>query len=211
MRPRNSPRRSPVNAAGFLIRGDDELRALQRFSVPEPGIKIEDTSCFRSEIWIPGKDPTPMLPRTKGIGTQPTPEGRTADLGDDTLGHHLPPDIGKRQPRERQPEAMGKLTGEGFYWHYDAGGKRGRDAPPRRFVKPGRRASGNRLRHLLTIWRGVSKRAPMTSLGRPCAAKSTILALITSRYGDVYFRTRASSSFFSTKVRKIRNGGLAVA
>jgi len=114
--------------AGFLIRGDDELKALQGFSVPEPGIKIEDTSCFRSEIWIPGKDPTPMLPRTKSIGTQPTPEGRSADLGDDTLGHHLLPDVGKRQPRERQPEAMRELTGESFYLHHDAGGKRGRDA-----------------------------------------------------------------------------------
>ena len=62
--------------AGFLIRGDDELRALPGFSVPEPGIKIEHTSCFPSEIWIPGEDPTAMLPRTKGIGTQPTPEGR---------------------------------------------------------------------------------------------------------------------------------------
>ena len=128
MRPRNSPRRSPVNAAGFLIRGDDELRALQGFSVPEPGIKIEDTSCFGSEIWISGKDPTSLLPRAKGIGTQPTPEGRSADLGDDTLGHHLLPDVGKRQPRERQPEAMRELTGESFYLHHDAGGKRGRDA-----------------------------------------------------------------------------------
>src|SRR5260370_32302341 len=34
----------------------------------------------------------------------------------------------------------------------------------------------------------------MISLGRPCAAMSMILARITSRYGDVYFRALASSS-----------------
>ena len=116
--------------AGFLIRGEDELSALQGLSLPEPGIKIEDTSCFGSKLRIPRKDPTPMLPRTKGIGTQPTPKGRTADLGDDTLGSHLLPDIGKRQARKWQPEAMRKLTGEGFYLHHDAGGKRGWDGRP---------------------------------------------------------------------------------
>ena len=119
---------APRLNTSFFIRGDDELRTLEGFSVPEPGIKIEDTPRFPSEIRIPGKDPTPVLPRTKGIGTQPTPEGRTADLGDDTLSHYLLSDIGKRQPRERQPESMRKLTGEGFYLHDDAGGKRGRDA-----------------------------------------------------------------------------------
>src|SRR5262249_62359291 len=68
--------------------------------------------------------------------------------------------------------------------------------------RPGRRARANRLRHLLTIWRGVSKRAAMMSLDRPWAARSTILALITSRYGDVYFRALASSSFCSALVRR---------
>src|SRR5436189_1854425 len=90
--------------AGFFKHGDDELRALEGFAVPEPGVEIEDTSCFRSEIRVSGKDPTAVLPRTKGIGTQPAPEGSTTDFGDDTLGHHLLADIDKRQPRERQPE-----------------------------------------------------------------------------------------------------------
>src|SRR6266852_1232271 len=93
-------------------------------------IEVEDAPGFGSEIRIPGKDPTTVLPRTKGIGTQPTPESCPANLGDNTLGHHLPPDIGQRQPRERQPEAMRQLTGEGFYLHDDAGGERGRDGRP---------------------------------------------------------------------------------
>src|SRR5258708_37093787 len=91
---------------------------------------MEDGPGFGSEIRIPGKDPTTGLPRTKGIGAQPTPESCPANLGDNTLGYHLLPDIRQRKPRERQPEAMRKLTGEGFYLHDDAGGKRGRDGPP---------------------------------------------------------------------------------
>src|SRR5271166_4476835 len=39
-------------------------------------------------------------------------------------------DIGQRQSGERQSEAMRKLTGQGFYLHDDAGGKRARDARP---------------------------------------------------------------------------------
>ena len=78
-----------------------------------------------------------------------------------------------------------------------------RAGPPPRGCssRPGRRARANRLRHLLTIWRGVSKRVAMMSLDRPWAARSTTLALITSRYGDVYFRALASSSFCSSLVR----------
>src|SRR5229473_2392764 len=72
--------------------------------------------------------------------------------------------------------------------------------------RPGRRAKANRLRHLLTICRGVSKRVAMTSFDRPCAAKRTILARITSRYGDVYFRARASSFSCSSEVSTMRNG-----
>src|SRR5258708_12543729 len=91
---------------------------------------MEDGPGFGSEIRIPGKDPTTVLPRTKGIGAQPTPESCPANLGDNTLGYHLLPDIRQRKPSERQPEAMRKLTGEGFYLHADAGGKRGRHARP---------------------------------------------------------------------------------
>ena len=49
---------------------------------------------------------------------------------DDALSHGLLANIGHRQAGERQPEAMSQLTGEGFYLHDDAGGKRGRDVRP---------------------------------------------------------------------------------
>src|ERR1700674_5124609 len=55
------------------------------------------------------------------------------------------------------------------------------------------RARENRLRHLLTIWRGVSRREAMTSLDNPSSARRMILARITSQYGDVYFLAIDSS------------------
>ena len=64
----------------------------------------------------------------------------------------------------------------------------------------------NRLRHLLTIWRGVSKRAAMTSFARPWAANSTIFARMTSRYGDVYRRARTESASRSASVNWTRYG-----
>lgn len=79
--------------AGFLICGDDEFRTMERFPVPGSSIEIEDAPGFESEIRIPGKDPTPVLPRTKGVGTEPAPECRAADLGHYPLAHHLVSEI----------------------------------------------------------------------------------------------------------------------
>ena len=115
---------------GFFVRRDNEFRTMQRFSLPDASVEIEDASGFASEIGIAWKDPTTVLPRTKGIGTQPTPECRAADLGNYALSHCLLANIGQRQARQRQPQAMGKLTGESFYLHDDVGGKRGRDPRP---------------------------------------------------------------------------------
>ena len=113
---------------GFFVGRDHEFRTLQRFPLPDASVEIEDAPGFASEIGIAWKDPTTVLPGTKGISTQPTPECRATDLGNDALSHCLLPNIGQRQARQRQPQAMGKLTGQSFYLHDDAGGKRGRDA-----------------------------------------------------------------------------------
>ena len=87
-------------------------------------------SGFASEIGIAWKDPTAVLPGTNGIATQPTPECGAADSGNYALSDCLLANIGQRQARERQPQAMGQLTGESLYLHDYAGGKRGRDGRP---------------------------------------------------------------------------------
>src|SRR5215467_10401611 len=68
------------------------------------------------------------------------------------------------------------------------------------------RARENRFRHLLTIWRGVSRREAMTSLDNPSSARRMILARMTSQYGDVYFRAIDSSIRRSSLERCISNG-----
>ena len=113
---------------GFFVCGDDELRTMQGFALPDSGVEIENASGLASEVGIPRKDPTTMLPRTNGVGTEPTPECGAADLGDYALSDHLLADIGQGEARERQPEAMRQFTGERLYLYDDAGGKRGRDA-----------------------------------------------------------------------------------
>ena len=71
--------------------------------------------------------------------------------------------------------------------------------------RPGKRAKQNRLRHLLTIWRGVSSRTAITSLDSLSAARRMILARTTSQYGDVYFRARDSRVWRSSGVRATSN------
>src|SRR5215471_5652316 len=68
------------------------------------------------------------------------------------------------------------------------------------------RARENRFRHLLTIWRGVSRREAITSLDNPSSARRMILARITSQYGDVYLRAIDSSVCRSSLERFISNG-----
>src|SRR6266478_8891784 len=102
---------------------------------------------------------------------------------------------------------MREFTGERLNLDDDAGGEKRAGRPPRGCdSRPGSRARANRLRHLLTIWRGVSRRAAMMSLERPCAASNTIFARTTSQYGDVYWRAWACRATRSSLERTIANG-----
>src|SRR5438445_12970984 len=102
---------------------------------------------------------------------------------------------------------MWKFTSERLNLDDDAGGGKRAGRPPRGCdSRPGRRARANLLRHLLTTWRGVSKRAAMTSLERPSAASSTIFARITSQYGYVYWRACASGARRFCLASTIANG-----
>lgn len=75
-----------------------------------------------------------------------------------------------------------------------------------RSSNPCMRCSKKRLRHLLTICRGVSNREAITSFERPCAAQRTIFARMTSLYGDVYVLDILSRCFRSSSLRLIFYG-----
>jgi hypothetical protein len=89
------------------------------------------------------------------------------------------------------PLAAGSSQASAFTSARTSGGKagglprRGRSSSP---VSP---SSWKRLRHIDTTSRRVFSRAAISSLRSPWAAKSTICARTTSRYGNVYFRALA--------------------
>src|SRR5262249_15420977 len=70
----------------------------------------------------------------------------------------------------------------------------------------GMRARENGFRHLLTIWRGVSRRVAMTRFDNPSSERRMILAPSTSQYRGVYLRAIDSSVFRSSLERSISNG-----
>ena len=62
---------------------------------------------------------------------------------------------------------LGQFTGQGFNLHDHLGGETGGRPVRGSLSKPAKRSSKNRLRHLLTIWRGTERLAAIWSLGRP--------------------------------------------
>jgi hypothetical protein len=123
--------------AGLFVGGNDKVGGAERDCFPPAFIEVQDASRFGCEIWVAGKDPTAVLPRTKGIRIQPASQGSVADLSHQALRHHLRLEIGEGESGERESQAMGKFTGEGLYLHDDAGGKRERVGRPA-VVPPGR-------------------------------------------------------------------------
>ena len=191
----------------FFIGRDDVFIGPQRGPVPGSGIQIQHAPGFLGELRVSRKDPAPMTPGLQRIGAQPTPQGDAADLGHDATGEDLAMQFGNGETRQRHIAVTGQLAREPLNVDDDAGGKSGLRArlevPPR--GRP-RVLSKKRWRHLLTIWRGISSRAAITSLRKPSAASKTILARMTSRYGDVYLRARASSAARSSAVSSMTYG-----
>ena len=123
--------------AGLFVGGNDKVGGAERDSLPQAFIEVQDAPRLGCEIWVAGKDPTAVLPRTKGIRVQPAPQGSAADLSHQTLRHHFLLEIGDGESRERESQTMRKFTSEGLYLNDDAGGKKERAARPA-VVPPGR-------------------------------------------------------------------------
>ena len=102
------------------------------------------------------------------------------------LRQHLLPDVLYGQPGQRQSQAVGQLTGEGFDADDETGGKAGL-APASGLTleagQTGQSESFAPFAHDLT--RRVEASGDEV-VGEPSAAMRTILARTTSQYGDVY-------------------------
>ena len=79
--------------AGLFIRRDHKVISAQCSAFPNPMIQIEDRTGLGGKIGIPRKDPASMLPRPKGIATEPAPQRGATDLCDEALRNHVLPDL----------------------------------------------------------------------------------------------------------------------
>jgi hypothetical protein len=94
------------------------------------------------EIWVAGKDPTAVLPRTKGIRIQPAPRGSVANLSHQVSRHHLLLEIGGGESRERESQTMVKFTRGPLPATATRGRKESGSAAPRLFLQAGQTGQG---------------------------------------------------------------------
>lgn len=126
--------------AGLFIRGDNEVIGAQGSALPNALIEIENQAGLGRKMRIARKNPTAMLPGTKGIAAEPAPQRGAADLRDQALRDHLLADFSDREPGQGYAEAMRQLTGECLYLDDETGGKSGPCA--RLEVRPQGRGNG---------------------------------------------------------------------
>ncbi len=100
----------------------------------------------------------------------------------------------------------GARTPGGSPQRVPVGGKAGGLPRRGRSSRPARRCSKNRFRHCETTSRPQRSRAAIWSLRIPSAAISTICALVTCQYGNVYDRASDSRTVRSSSVRSIQYG-----
>jgi hypothetical protein len=88
-------------------------------------VQIEDRAGLGGKIGITRKDPASMLPRSKGIATEPTPQRSSTDLCDEALRNHVLPDLLNGKAGQRKSEAVREFTGKRLNLDDETGGKAG--------------------------------------------------------------------------------------
>ena len=110
--------------AGLFVRGDYKIIVAKRLSFPGALIQVQNFCCLLFEIRISWPNPASIAPRANRILAQPSPNGFSADRGNDSLflcllGNFIVGKFGKRKT-----ELLGQLTGKGLYSHNDLRGKK---------------------------------------------------------------------------------------
>ncbi len=122
-----------LNASLFVGR-DNKLVRAQWSAFPNAMVQIEDRAGLGGKIGISREDPASMLPRAKGIATEPTPQRSSTDLCDETLSNHLLSDFLNGKAGQGKSEAMREFTSKRFNLDDETGGKSGlyarREAAP---------------------------------------------------------------------------------
>ena len=98
-------------------------------------VEIKDRAGFGIKIGITRKDPASVLPRAKGVATEPAPQCRPADLCDETLSNHVVPNFFNGQAGQGKSEEVREFAGQCLNLDDETGGKSGpyarREAAPR--------------------------------------------------------------------------------
>ena len=116
--------------AGLLVGAQHVVAGPQGQPLPAVLVQIQDPARLGGERGIAGEDPAPVAPRAQRILAEPPPEGGAADLGDESLRHHLASQLSQRPARQGNAPPRRQLTREGFDLDDDAGGKSGLGARP---------------------------------------------------------------------------------
>jgi hypothetical protein len=71
--------------AGLLVSRQHIIGGVQRGSVPDPLVKIQDGAGLFGKLRVPRENPSAVTPRANGILAEPTPQRRATDAGHDSL------------------------------------------------------------------------------------------------------------------------------
>ena len=81
-----------LNARLFVGR-DHKIVSAQWSTFPDAMVQIKNRAGLGSKIGITRKDPASVLPRAKGVATEPSPQGRATNLSDEALSNHVLPNF----------------------------------------------------------------------------------------------------------------------
>jgi len=115
---------SPSLDAGLFVGREHKFIPAQRLILPEPLIKVQETTGFGGKVRIARKNPAAVLPRPDGVLVQPAPDGRIADAGHQSGLNGLAGDLGHTPARQWDLMLAGQLTGQGFNLHHHFWGEK---------------------------------------------------------------------------------------
>jgi len=113
---------------GLFVGAKHEVSVTQRLTVPNAMIQIQDFAGFMFKLRVPRPYPASVTPGPNGILAQPSPDGGSADGGRDAAADRLAGNFIAGQPRKRQSQISGQLTGQCLYFHHDFRGEKARGA-----------------------------------------------------------------------------------
>src|SRR6266498_1306413 len=115
-------------------------------------VQIQNATGFLSKERIARPDPASIAPGSNRIGTEPAPNGGSANRGHETPSDRFVGDVLVAETRERQAQLLGQFTSQRLYFHDQMRGEKRRGLPRRgRSSRPAKRSSKNRFRQRHTI------------------------------------------------------------